>query len=85
MSELTTGSIFSIFTCIITVLALVGVVLNIRQDRRCFYIWTVTNAAWMIVDYGKGLYAQSFMFAVYLCLSIWGLCRWRVKGGVNHG
>jgi nicotinamide riboside transporter PnuC len=67
------------FTWIVATLSLIGVVLNVRQDRRCFYIWTVTNASWMAVDFSRGLYAQAFMFLVYLGLAIWGLYAWKHK------
>lgn len=65
------------FTWIVTCLSLIGVVLNIRQDRRCFFIWCFTNSSWMAVDFHKGLYAQAFMFSVYLILSIWGIWAWK--------
>jgi len=67
------------FTWIITVISLVGVVLNIRQDRRCFYLWAVTNSSWMAVDFINGLHAQAAMFFVYLVLSIWGIWSWKKK------
>lgn len=67
------------FTWVLTVLSLVGVVLNTHQDRRCFYIWIVTNTSWAVVDFYKGIYAQAFMFVLYLFLSIWGLYKWRHK------
>jgi len=36
------------WTWLLTVASLVGVVLNIRKDRRCFAIWIATNAGWGI-------------------------------------
>lgn len=73
------------FTWLVTGLSLIGVVLNIRQDRRCFFIWCFTNSSWAVVDFHKGLYAQTFMFCVYLGLSVWGLWAWKHKhkGGVT--
>jgi nicotinamide riboside transporter PnuC len=67
------------FTWIVAILSLIGVVLNVRQDRRCFYLWIVTNSAWTAVDFSRGLYAQAFMFLVYLGLAIWGLYSWKHK------
>jgi nicotinamide riboside transporter PnuC len=61
----------------VTGLSIAGVVLNIYQKRICFVIWLVTNAIWCIIDFGRGLYAQAVLFAVYLLLAIWGLLRWR--------
>ncbi len=66
-------------TWIFTIISLVGVWLNIRKDRRCFYLWSCTNFAWAVVDFRAGLYAQAALFAIYFCLSIWGLWEWRQK------
>jgi len=67
------------FTWLLTGLSLVGVILNTHQDRRCFYVWIVTNSCWAVVDFYKGIYAQAFMFLLYLLLSCWGLWKWRHK------
>lgn len=64
---------------LLTILSVVGVVLNIRQDRRCFYIWAVTNSSWMVIDWRKGIYEQAALFAVYLGLSVWGYWSWKRK------
>lgn len=68
------------FTWIVAILSIIGVVLNVRQDRRCFYLWTGTNAAWAVVDFSQGLYAQAALFAVYFGLAVWGLYAWKRKG-----
>jgi nicotinamide riboside transporter PnuC len=64
-------------TWLLTVLSVVGVVLNIRQNRACFVIWTFTNADWAWIDFRKGIYAQAALFSLYLVLSVWGIYRWR--------
>jgi len=64
----------------LTMLSIFGVVLNNHQDRRCFYIWIVTNSLWAVVAFGKGIPAQGTMFLVYLALSLHGLWKWRHKG-----
>lgn len=66
-------------TVILTIASLVGVVLNIRQNRACFYIWSVTNAAWAVIDWHKGIPAQAALFAIYFGLSIWGIIEWKRK------
>lgn len=62
---------------IITIAALAGTWLNIKKDRRCFYIWTVTNGFWCLYDAWHGLHAQAFLFALYLGLAVIGAVRWR--------
>ena len=62
---------------IAAVASLTGVVLNIRHDRRCFVVWGVTNAAWVIVDASAGVYSQAALQAVYCGMSVWGWRKWR--------
>lgn len=65
------------WTWLITIASITGTVANIYKKRWCFIIWLFTNSLWMIVDFYQGLYAQSFLFAVYVALAIWGLIQWR--------
>jgi len=67
------------FTWTVAVLSLVGVLLNIRKNYKCFYIWTVTNASWCLVNLYYQIYAQAALFFVYFCLAIYGLYEWKVK------
>jgi len=59
--------------------SLIGVVLNIRHDRRCFVVWTITNAIWCGVDWWAGIYSQAALQAVYCGLAVWGLIEWSRK------
>lgn len=61
----------------VTVLAIVGVVLNIKKRKECFYVWVFTNSAWMVYDYWMGAMAQAALFAVYVGLAVWGILEWR--------
>jgi len=65
------------WTWLITIASITGTVANIYKKRWCFIIWLFTNSLWMIIDFYQGLYAQSFLFAVYTALAIWGLIQWR--------
>ncbi len=71
--------IFSILTGILTVLALIGVVLNIKKNIACFYIWFITNSMWAIVDFYKGIPAQGVLFTIYTGLAVYGIYEWRKK------
>jgi len=64
-------------------LSIVGVVLNIYKRRECFYIWSVTNFSWMAYDFYIGSYAQAALFAVYFCLAVWGILRWRKRSNIR--
>jgi len=67
---------FTIITWMLTVISLIGVVLNIYKDKHCFYLWAVSNSLWCVIDYKKGIYAQAVLMAIYFCLSIWGILKW---------
>jgi nicotinamide riboside transporter PnuC len=62
---------------LLTILSLIGVVLNIKKRKECFYIWAVTNGAWVVVDYQAGLPEQAALFLVYFILAIWGIFAWQ--------
>ena len=59
-----------------TALSLLGVWLNIKKDKRCFILWTMTNFSWMIYDWSIGAKEQAALFAVYFILSLIGLHQW---------
>ena len=61
----------------LTALSIIGVILNIKKDRRGFLLWMITNAGWAVVDFSHGLYAQGVLFVVYFALSFWGWIRWK--------
>lgn len=64
-------------TWTLTILSLIGVYLNIKKKRSCFYIWGVTNAGWMVIDIWKDIPAQAALFGVYFLLALWGMYEWR--------
>ena len=66
-------------TWIITLLSIIGVILNIKKNKYCFIIWACTNFTWMMVDFHAGLYAQAFLFLVYFVLALWGIYEWRKR------
>ena len=68
---------FEILTAILTIISIVGVILNIKKLRICFVLWIFSNFSWMIVDFYRGIYAQSVLFFVYFLLAIYGLIEWK--------
>lgn len=71
---------FTLFTVVLTILALIGVILNIKKNHYCFYIWLFTNASWAVVDFVKGIPMQGLLFTVYTGLAVWGIIEWKRKG-----
>ncbi len=68
--------LFSAATWVMALLSLVGVVLNIRKDKRCFYFFGIANVGWIVIDFSAGLYAQVLLFVVLTGLSIYGYVVW---------
>ena len=60
-------------TWILTVLSIIGVVLNIRKNRYCFLLWILTNAGWAMIDFIHGLPAQGNIIFDLFCVSGLGL------------
>ena len=65
------------FTWILTILAIIGVILNIQKRRICFFIWAFTNASWAVVDFIMDIPAQGILFTVYFGLAVWGIYAWK--------
>lgn len=70
-------TLFDVFTGVLTLLALVGVVLNIKKNIWCFYIWLFTNSSWAVVDFYKGIPAQGILFTIYTGLAVYGIYEWK--------
>ncbi len=68
---------FNIITSILTILSLIGVVLNIKKKISCFYIWFITNASWTIIDFYKDIPAQGTLFFIYTLLAVYGIYEWK--------
>jgi len=66
-------------TVIITIASLVGVILNIKRNLLCFYIWTATNFAWFIIDLYREIYMQALLFFIYFLLAIYGVLEWKYR------
>ena len=61
---------------ILTVISLVGVILNIQKKRSCFLFWMFSNALWAAIDFYSDLPAQGVLFVCYFCLAVWGYISW---------
>ncbi|MBG0777652.1 MAG: nicotinamide mononucleotide transporter [Desulfovibrionaceae bacterium] len=66
-------------TWLFTALSILGVVLNVRKDRRCFPVWIVANVGWVVTNLRHGIYSQAVLFVVYTGLSVWGYVAWSRK------
>jgi len=64
---------------LLTILSIIGVILNIYKRRECFVIWTLTNGLWAVYDYSIGAWEQGLLFTVYFGLAVWGWVRWTLE------
>ena len=71
------------FGIITTVLAIAGVVLNNRMDRKCFWFWIVSNAISCGLHCYIGLWSLAVRDAAFLVLAFDGLRRWRGKLSID--
>lgn len=73
------------WTWAITIASIIGTIANIKKKSWCFITWVITNFIWMIIDFRAGLYAQAFLFFIYVLLAIWGLIEWRMNSSIDGG
>lgn len=66
----------TIITWSLTLLSILGAILNIKKRRSGFAVYTVANAGWIIVDIYHGIYAQAALFVIFTFLSVWGWIEW---------
>ena len=66
----------TLITWLLTMLSILGAVLNIKKKRSGFAVYTLANLGWIIVDIYHGIYAQAALFVVFTALSIWGWIEW---------
>jgi len=64
---------------LIVVIALVGIVLNVRRKWQGFLFWLISNAWWFWHNLVIGEYAQAVLFFVFWVLSVYGICNWKRK------
>ena len=65
------------FTWFITVLSIIGVILNAQKKISGFYFWIVANFSWVLIDFHKGIYAQAALFGFYFLMCFYGIYTWR--------
>lgn len=76
--------IFSILSWGMSIIALLGTILNAERNKIGFYFWFISNIYMTIVDFQAGLYAQSALFLVYTILAIRGMFVWTKKEDTNN-
>ena len=63
-------------TWIIVTIALIGTVLNVQHDRRCFLLWAISSLALAVINARKREWAQATLWSVYVGMAVWGWVVW---------
>jgi nicotinamide riboside transporter PnuC len=61
------------------VLAVGGALMNNRLDRRCFYLWLLSNALSGGLHVAEGMTALAVRDFLFFLLAAHGLCHWSKK------
>ena len=68
---------FTIFTWIVTLICVIGVIINAQKKIQGFYWWMVGNACWIIINLYNGVWAAAALFTFYFCMCFYGLYMWK--------
>lgn len=64
------------FNVIIAILTIIGAILVNYKRSEGFLLWIGTNAAWVYVDFVKGIPEQSVVYVFFLFTSFQGWFLW---------
>ncbi len=67
---------------LVSILSLIGTILNIKKNRYCFLFWAGTNLVWCVSDVILSVQDQKFlsralMFFIYFWLAVYGWFSWK--------
>ena len=66
-----------IYGWIVTLICLVGTILNVKKIQFCFILWTIGNLLWLILDMYNRVYSRSLLDIIQLILAVWGYIAWK--------
>lgn len=70
---------------IATMVALLGVVLNVKKQPVCFVLWCGSNLTFTIINLYQNRYYEVVLFSVQFVIAVWGLHEWLIKPrAINH-
>lgn len=62
---------------IVTIISLIGSVLNAKKSKWCFYVWILANVLWLIYDIHIGLYSRAALDTIQTIICISGIIYWK--------
>lgn len=70
-------------TWILAILSLLGNVLNVKKSVVCFYIWSIGEICWLMLDIHNGVFGRAFLDLTQLLFALWGIYEWQIKRSKN--
>jgi len=65
------------FEWVLTLLSILGNILNIQKKKSSWLIWSAANIGWIISFSMRRMPAEATLFLAYLGLSSYGYYHWR--------
>lgn len=59
-----------------SILCLIGSVLNVKKMSMSFVLWTISNVFWLAYDIYCKFWARAVLDVVNLVTSTWGIVKW---------
>ena len=57
-------------------LAVAYLLLALKQNKLCWFVWIASSILYLYVMYQAGLYMESLLQVFYLCMGFYGLSQW---------
>ena len=67
----------TIFYYTVTLLAIAGLILNIKKSYYGFVFWMASNLAFALQSLFLGVYNMTVLFLIQFAFSVWGLYTWK--------
>jgi nicotinamide riboside transporter PnuC len=62
-----------------TMIALTGVVLNVKKIGTCFILWSISNLIFAVLNGIHHRWYEVILFTVQFFIALWGLYEWVIK------
>ena len=72
------------FEIVAALLAIAYLLLEMRQDARCWIAWIISSLMYLFVMYSAGLYMEAGLQIFYLLMGFYGLYQWQYKLANNE-
>ena len=68
---------FTVFSWAMTVVCIIGVILNAQKKISGFYFWIVANIGFAVINWYTESYALMVLFIFYFIMCFYGIYLWK--------